>query len=319
MTRTTATGKVSAAWTDSAEDAAISWRGMTLRHERFAFGPIDCDIPKGMVTAVVGPNGSGKSTLFRSILGLEPIREGEAQAFGTRLNGGRDDEYKRKIGFLAENSHFYENGMTADEKAEFASMVYPSWDWERYRKLMRHFDVDGGVKLSNLSKGMRRKAELAVAMAHDPELLLLDEPSSGLDPFAWRTMLEQLRRYMEPGDRTILIATHIIAEVQRLADYILFLNRGKVLGLYEKDRLLDEWRTLVVQLSPGHADVGKLPGTPGLQGLTEAGPGIYRLEVDESEQAESYCRANGFQVLGVQRMELEDILSCLIRKEEARR
>ncbi|MFC5407208.1 ABC transporter ATP-binding protein [Cohnella soli] len=321
MTRTTTAWRETDAMTANSEDAAISWRGVKLRHERFTFGPIDCDIPKGMVTAVVGPNGSGKSTLFRSLLGLEPIREGETEVLGTKLSGGRDDAYKGKIGFLAENPHQYENGLTADEKAEFASLVYASWDWDRYRKLMRHFDVDGGVKLSKLSKGMRRKAELSVAMAHDPELLLLDEPSSGLDPFAWRTMLEQLQRYMEPGDRTILIATHIIAEVQRLADYILFLNRGKVLGLYEKDRLLDEWRTIVLQASTNaaQADARTLQAAPGLQSFTEAGSGIYRLEVDDSEQAESYCRANGFQVLGVQRMELEDILSCLIRKEEAKR
>jgi len=301
-------------------DAAISLRGVRLENDRFVLGPISCDIPKGMVTAIVGPNGSGKSTLFRALLGLEPIPSGEAEVLGTSLVGARDDGYKSRIGFLAENPHAHENQSTADEKAIFASHWYPGWDWERYRKLMRHFDVDGGIRLAKMSKGMRRKAELAISMAHDPELLMLDEPSSGLDPFAWKTMLEELRRYMEPGDRTLVLATHIIEEIKRLADYILFIYRGKILGLYEKDRLLDDWRTIVVQSDyapKGGSEL--LQRVPGFQGCEEAGAGVYRLDVDDPEQGEAYCRENGFRVLAVQRMELEDILSCLIRKEEAKR
>jgi len=301
-------------------DYAVALQGVKLEHERFSLGPIDCGIPRGMVTAIVGPNGSGKSTLFRALLGLEPIPAGRIEVLGTCLNGNRDEGYKRKIGFLAENPHMYDNPFTADEKAKFVSNWYPGWDWERYRKLLRHFDVEGGIKLSKMSKGMRRKAELAIAMAHDPELLLLDEPSSGLDPFAWKTMIEELQRYMEPGDRTLVLATHIMDEIKRLADYILFIYRGRVLGLYEKDQLLDDWRTIVLQSNYAHkGGMELLQRAPGFQGLTEAGPGLYRLEVSHPEHGEAYCEENGFQVLAVQRMELEDILSCLIRKEEARR
>ncbi|XID92600.1 ATP-binding cassette domain-containing protein [Paenibacillaceae bacterium WGS1546] len=305
--------------TDTA--AAIALRGVKLRRERFTFGPIDCDIPRGMVTAIVGPNGSGKSTLFRALLSLEPIRDGDAVVLGTRLNDVRPDiGYKSRIGFLAEHPLVHENSISGEEKAKFASRWYPDWDWERYRKLLRHFDVEDGMKLSKMSKGTRRKVELAIAMAHDPELLLLDEPSSGLDPFAWKTMLEEFRRYMEPGDRTLILATHILEEIKRLADYILFIYRGKMLGLFEKDRLLDDWRTIVAQSSPGSpAGSEPLARAPGFQGVAEAGPGVYRLEVNDPVEGEAYCRANGFQVLAVQRMELEDILSCLIRKEEAKR
>lgn len=301
-------------------EIAISLRGAKLQQDKFTLGPLHCDIPRGMITAIVGPNGSGKSTLFRTLLGLEQVREGEVEVLGTCLSGQHDEGYKRRIGFLAENPHAHENHFTAEEKAHFASLWYPSWDWERYRKLMRHFDVDGSVKLSKLSKGMRRKAELSITMAHDPELLLLDEPSSGLDPFAWKTMLEELTRYMEPGDRTLILSTHIMEEIRRLADYILFIYRGRILGLFEKDRLIDDWRMLVIQQSSTmHSNVELLQQTPGLQGLAESGPGLYRLEVNDPEQGEAYCRSCGFQVLAVQRMELEDILSCLIRKEEARR
>ncbi|WEK54844.1 MAG: ABC transporter ATP-binding protein [Candidatus Cohnella colombiensis] len=301
-------------------DHAIVLKGAEHHQSPFTLGPLNCEIPRGYVTAIVGRNGSGKSTLFRMLLGLAPVNGGTIEVLGTLLGPQSDEAYKAKVGFLPENPFAYENSITANEKAAFASKWYPTWDWERYYKIMRHFDGEGTKKLSKLSKGMRRKVELAVTLAHDPELLLLDEPSTGLDPFAWKSMIEQLQRYMENGDRTLVIASHITEEVRRLADYILFMYRGSILGIYEKDKLFDDWRVLVVQWQgESIPDRGKLGGIPGVQGITEAGPGIFRIEVNEPASGEQYCQAIGFHVLSVQRMELEDILGCLIRKEDAKR
>lgn len=299
-------------------DIAVSLRQVVVRGERFTLGPLNVEMPRGLVTAIVGPNGSGKSTLFRLLMQLEPYREGEAELLGEPVRPETDESVKLRIGYLAELPHAYEDSLTAEEKARFAAKWYPGWDWDRYRKLLRSFDADGTAKLRKLSKGMRRKVELAIAMAHNPELLLLDEPSSGLDPFAWKTMLSELGRYMEQGDRTLVIASHITEEVRRLADCILFLHRGKSLGFYEKDALFDGWRSIVLASQEPDAQA-KLARAPGLQGLTESAPGIYRLETDLPEEAEAYGRSAGCQVMAVRRMELEEILDCLIRKEEARR
>lgn len=299
-------------------DAAASLSGVAVRRDGFAFGPVDLEIPRGLVTAIVGPNGSGKSTLLRVLLKLEPC-EGRVELLGEPMDNVRDEEVKARIGFVAELPHAYEDALTPEEKAKFAASWYPGWDWERYRKLLRSFDADQARgKLRKLSKGMRRKVELACAMAHNPELLILDEPSSGLDPFAWKTMLEELHRFMEQGDRTLIIASHITEEVKRLADCILFMHRGKVLGCYEKDQLFDEWRSLVVQPA---AEAGSdwLRKLPGLQGWAEAAPGLYRLETDKAGETQACCQDQGCRILSVQRMELEDILGCLIRREERTR
>lgn len=301
-------------------EAALSLRRVSVRRQDFTLGPIDLDIPAGYVTAVVGTNGSGKSTLFRLFMGMEPHDGGQIELLGSSAaNAGAEVDIKRRIGYLAELPHAYENALNAEEKARFASKWYPGWDWDRYRKLLRSFDAESAGKLRKLSKGMRRKVELACALAHNPELLLLDEPSSGLDPFAWQTLLAELRRFMEQGDRTIVIASHVADEVKRLADYILFLHRGKPLGFYEKDALFDGWRTIVLSVQEDAAIEAQLKRVPGLQGWSKSAPGVYQLETDRPDEAETFCRAQGCQVLSKRRMELEEIMGCLIRGEEARR
>lgn len=304
---------------ESQTPAALSLRQVAVKRESFTLGPLDLDIPAGLVTAVVGSNGSGKSTLFRLMMGMEPADEGRIELLGSELKAESDVAAKGRIGFLAELPHAYEDSLTAMDKARFASKWYPGWDWDRYRKLIRSFDVESAGKLKKLSKGMRRKVELACALAHNPELLLLDEPSSGLDPFAWQTMLGELQRYMEQGDRTIVIASHITGEVRKLADCILFLHRGKPVGFFEKDALFDSWRTLVVSERESAAAESGLKRMPGMQGCARSAPGIYQLETDRPEEAEAYCRDRGYQILSARRMELEEILGCLIRKEDARR
>lgn len=304
------------------DSAAVALKGAAVRQDGFALGPLDLTLPAGMVTAIVGPNGSGKSTLLRMLLRLTPC-EGEAAVLGQRLAPDSDMRLRERIGFVSELPHAYENHLTADEKARFASLWYPGWSWDRYERLMRSFDADRTKKLGKLSKGMRRKAELAVALAHDPELLLLDEPSSGLDPSAWKTMLDELTRYMDLGDRTLIFATHITEEVRRLADYVLFMHRGRCLGLYEKDRLFEAWRVLAVQGetgTSGREDAARLlKQAPGVQGAQEAGPGICRIETDAPEETEAYCVSAGYRILSSQRMELEEIMACLVRKGDAGR
>ncbi|PZD95054.1 ABC transporter ATP-binding protein [Paenibacillus sambharensis] len=298
-------------------DTAVRLSGVKLKRPHFQLGPIDLEVPRGCVTAIVGPNGSGKSTTFRMILDVTKPDEGEIELLGERVEPGSssDTALRQRIGYLQEESLSHERGFRASEKAGFVSQWYSGWDVNRYQELLRIFEIDPSMKLGKMSKGMRRKFDLAVVLAHNPELLILDEPSSGLDPLAWKQMIELLHRYMDDGDRTILLSTHIIEEVKRLADYIVFLVQGRVLGVYEKDELLSSWLGYFFseQELAARADI-RIEAMPGKQSL-ERMTGMVKITTDKAVEAEEWLRQHGITAAGKQALELDDILELLVDRQ----
>lgn len=299
------------------QNPAIRLQGVTLSRAHFRLGPLNLEVPAGYVTAIIGPNGSGKSTTFRLMLDLMKPDEGSIEIFGQRMGRGKQIELLRRIGYLPEEAYRHDNVIRGMDKADFHRQWYDNWDVHHYRELLRIFEVDHSIRLGKMSKGMRRKFDLALALSHHPDLLLLDEPSSGLDPLAWRSMIELLHRYMETGDRTILIATHIVEEVKRLADYIVFMMHGKVLGVYEKDELITGWHQFYFT---GSYDEwrGKLAEMPGLAGLEDAG-GVVRAISGLAHEAEAWLSSNAIIPAGRKAMELDDILAVLVEQEKLRR
>lgn len=296
---------------------AIRLTGVELRQSHFQLGPLHMEVPAGYVTAIVGPNGSGKSTTFRLALDLTKPDEGAIEVLGRKIGGGKQLELLKRIGYLPEEPYRHDNVLRGMDKAEFHKYWYPDWDVNHYRELLRLFEVDHSIRLGKMSKGMRRKFDLALALSHHPDLLLLDEPSSGLDPLAWRAMIELLHRYMESGDRTILIASHVVEEVKRLADYIVFMVNGKVLGMYEKDELLTGWHQFYF---PGVFEKwsGVLSEMPGLAGLEDAG-GVVRAVTSSAREAEAWLAARELAPAGRKSMELDDILAVLVEREKRQR
>ncbi|MWC30363.1 ABC transporter ATP-binding protein [Paenibacillus sp. MMS18-CY102] len=290
---------------------AITMRGVEQQQAHFRLGPLDLDIAEGFVTAIVGPNGSGKSTTFRLLLDLAKPTAGQMQVLGQKVGESDDRVLKRQLGYLAEEANREDDSMRGTEKAAFVRRWYPQWDVNFYREILQLFEVDDSLKLGKMSKGMRRKYELALIMAHKPKLLLLDEPSSGLDPIAWKSMIKLLHRYMEPGDRTIVMSSHIIDEVRRLADYIVFMARGQVLGIYEKDELFQQWQVLFVQAGDAAA---KLAAMAGVVECAEAGSGIYRIVTEQSAATERALQEAGHSITSRQTLQLDDILELLMRR-----
>ncbi|REK71590.1 ABC transporter ATP-binding protein [Paenibacillus paeoniae] len=298
---------------DGQADQAIQFKGIEQRKPNFKLGPITLDIPKGFITAIVGPNGSGKSTLFRMVLDLEKPQEGTVHVLDHRIGSGDDAPVKQRIGYLPEESLLHDDKIKAFEKARFNSYWYRNWDVNRYQELLLGLQVNDNLPLGKMSKGMRRKCEFALALAHAPDLLLLDEPSSGLDPLAWKAMIEMLHRYMEHGDRTILMTSHIVEEVKRLADYIVFMAQGRVLGVYEKDELFSSWFTFFIS---GEGLSAQTASTmPGQCGVESIGGHSFRITTSKALQADQWCVAEGITIISKQALELDEIMSTLLQQD----
>jgi ABC-2 type transport system ATP-binding protein len=282
----------------------ISLRDVRKSYGDFELGPVDLAIEPGYVVAVVGPNGCGKSTLIRMLMNLIQPDSGEVRLFGGVYP---DDEVaiKQRVGYVPERSSGHD-GMSAKSLGEFVSRFYPGWDRRLYEDLVRRAQIEPDKKFGRLSRGVQRRLAFALALASGSELLLLDEPTAGVDPFARREMLEDISRFMQDGDRTVVFATHVMEEVRRIADYVVFLVDGSLLGLHEKDALLEGWKTLWVDREP-EVDV------PGVVEVVWGGSPT-RIVSDSPQETGQALSAEDVRIVRSGRLDLEEILSHLMRR-----
>ena len=208
-----------------------------------ALAGISLVVPPGVVFALLGENGAGKTTAIKLMLGLTEATKGEVRVLG--LDSRRDGfEIRRRVGYLPERPTLYE-WMTAAEIGWFTAGFYADGFEQEFRTLVGHFRVPLDRKLSQLSKGMRAKVALSLAMAHQPELLVLDEPTSGLDTMVRREFLESMVDIAAEG-RTVLLSSHQIAEVERVADIVAIVHGGRLLALERLDQLKQTTRQLTI-------------------------------------------------------------------------
>lgn len=188
-----------------------------------ALKSVDLEVPRGTVCALLGENGAGKTTLIRSLTGFLKPTSGECRVLG--LDPTSDAlEIRRRVGYVADAPALYD-WMRVGEIGWFTASFYEVGFLERYREAIARYEVPEERKIRHLSKGQRAKVALALALAHDPELLILDEPTSGLDPLVRREFLESMLDRVATG-RTVLLSSHQIAEVERVADTIAILHQG---------------------------------------------------------------------------------------------
>jgi ABC-2 type transport system ATP-binding protein len=230
---------------------AFALTGVEKRFPGFTLGPIDLDLEPGTVLGFVGPNGSGKSTTLGCIAGLVAPEAGSIEVFG-RPADLREGTWKADLGVVAETHGFYLN-RSVEENLRFLSRFLPGWSQERARQLARRFALPLDKQVRHLSKGNVAKLALVAALGHTPRLLLLDEPTTGLDPVVRSEVLDVLWEVLEDGDHAIFYSTHILSDISRLADELVFLRDGRILLRSGKDALTDGWRRISFRL--GEQDV----------------------------------------------------------------
>jgi len=231
-------------------------KNLKKKFGKFGIEDVSFNLPKGFVMGFVGKNGAGKTTTIKSILNMIKKDSGEIKIFGLD-HLEHEADIKAKIGVVMDTPFFEEN-WTLIQTGKALRPFYPNWSLDKYKEMLDMFHLDHNKKIKQLSRGMKMKIQVACALAHDPDFLILDEPTSGLDAVARDELLETLRRFISSENKSILFSTHITADLDKLADYITFIDNGKIIHSDTKDNLLDKYVLVKGGLGMLTADAKKL-------------------------------------------------------------
>ncbi len=282
-------------------DLCVRMHGVSKRYPHFFLDNVSLELPEGSILGFIGANGAGKSTTIRILMGLVRQDCGSVEVLG-RSMPAEQTAAKLDIGFVSEDMRLY-GAATLAWHMNFVASIYPQWNQAYAETLLRRFDLKPQQKIKGLSHGQRVKAALLLALARQPRLLVLDEPTTGLDPVARREVLAELMAVLTDEGRTILFSSHNTLDVEQISDRIAFIDRGRIIAVDEKEDLLDRWRRVRLVVSPGAV-------LPQLPGLVEVG-GTERLPVLTTSQFDpalvSLCQDRGATVQAIDPMTLEEI------------
>lgn len=203
----------------------IELKNVNQKFKKFEVEDFSLSVKKGYVTGFIGPNGAGKSTIIKIIMNMLKPDSGDIKVFGENYRDAEKD-IKERIGIVFDDNVFFEQ-LNLKEMKDIISPAYKNWDEVQFNEYIERFELPMKTKTKTFSKGMKMKASLAFALSHHAELIIMDEPTAGLDPVFRRELLEILYDLMQDGEKTIFFSSHITTDLDRIADYITFINDGK--------------------------------------------------------------------------------------------
>lgn len=219
--------------------SALVIHELTKKYEDFTLDHISFQVPSGSIVGLIGENGAGKTSTINAVLGLIKKDSGEIEILGENADN-LSSPVKEEIGVVFDGSNFSEE-LTPVKLNKVLRDVYSSWDQALFSKLLEQMEVPLFKKIKTFSKGMKMKLSIAVALAHHPRLLILDEATSGLDPVMRDDILDMFLDFVQDEEHSILVSSHITSDLEKVADYIVFIHKGKIIFAKSKDELLENY------------------------------------------------------------------------------
>lgn len=250
---------------DSSPDTVVAVTNLSRTFgARKALDDVSFTVTRGTVFGLVGENGAGKSTLIKHLLGLWRAEAGSVRVFGLDPVAGPTAVLGR-IGYLSEQPDL-PGWMRVDELLRYTRAFYPNWDMQYAEELREQFQLDPAARVKTLSKGQHAKLGLIAAQAHRPDLLVLDEPSSGLDPIVRRDILEAIIRTVTDEGRTVVFSSHLLDEIERVSDHLAMLHRGRLRLCEPLDAVTSRHRRIALRFELPQPEAPTVPGAVSVSG-----------------------------------------------------
>lgn len=278
----------------------VEFNHVSKKRKDFSIDDISFTIPEGYITGFIGPNGSGKTTTINMMMDILQPDTGTISIFGT---SHKNEVNKQKIGFVYEDLYMYEDFTISNIKA-FTAPIYKKWNEDLFKKYLQKFQLPIRKKIKTFSKGMRMKTSLLFALSHEPEFIVMDEPTAGLDPVFRRELLDILQDLMVKEKQTIFLSTHLTTDLDRIADYLICINQGKILFQKSMEEIRESFHIVKGKKEMIDEDTKRLflnieMSEVGFQALFEGNPSIFEPYAEE---------------IVIEKATIEDILYFMTKK-----
>jgi ABC-2 type transport system ATP-binding protein len=292
---------------------AIEFENVRKSYRFFTLDDVSFRLEQGQIMGFVGPNGAGKSTSIRILMGLIQPDAGEVRVLGHTMPK-QQAAAKWDVGYVSDDMRLF-GSATLGWHMQFVKSIYPAWDGDYAKALLKRFYLRPEQTIKGLSHGERAKALLLLVLARRPKLLVLDEPTAGLDPVARHEALAEFMEVLKDDERSILFSSHNTLDVEQISDQITFIDRGRLVDSNDKEVFLDRWRRLSLDVHDGIA----LHAPPGVTEISRSGHSAVVTTNAYSPELHTIYEQAGASVRDVQRMTLEEIFVANVMHDRKER